>query len=94
VQRDVALVAISVDAMDNAQAMAQLVGAEFPILADPEGEAVRAYNIYNLLGDGVSAPATFLIGKDGTVLWSYVGNNAADRPPTPQVLQRIDSLVP
>ena len=37
--------------------MQQTVGASYPILADPTRATAQAYGVFDLLGDGVAAPA-------------------------------------
>ena len=73
--------------------MARHAGAEFPVLADPTESTTRSYGVYNLLGDRVSAPAVFIVGKDGAILWQYVGKHIGDRPSTREVLGRVSDLV-
>jgi len=89
---DVEVAAISVDNVQDAGQMRGITGAEFPILADSEMRVVREYSLYNLLGDGVSAPATIIVGPHGTVVWRYVGQNAGDRPPVVDILQHLQKL--
>ena len=72
--------------------MATLTGAEFPILADPQGNVVRRYGVYNLLGDEVAAPATLIIGKEGAVLWRQVGRDIADRPSADEILAVVRDI--
>lgn len=86
------VVAISMDATPDAAKMGAHTGARFPILSDPEGRVVRRYGVYNLLGDGVAAPATFIVGKDGTIRWRHVGKNIADRPSAAEVLHRLQGM--
>ena len=83
------LAAISVDDERGAAAMADLIGAEFPLLADPTGRTTIAYGVFDLLGDGVAAPAVFTLNPDRTVRWAYVGRNAGDRLGPDQILDRI-----
>jgi peroxiredoxin len=80
------------DELEQAQEMAQLTGAEFPLLADPQREAITPYGVYNLLGDGVAAPATFIIDGDGVVQWMHVGRDIADRPTPQALLQQLETL--
>lgn len=71
--------------------MQELTGARYPVLADPELAAASAYGIYNLLGDGVAAPATLIIvGRQ--IAASYVGRDIADRVPAPAILQTLREL--
>ena len=82
--------------MDGPEGVAQMVtavSAEFPILPDPGGEVVKAFGVYDLLGDGVAAPATFIIGEGRTIHWSHIGNNIADRPSAALLLERLQEMV-
>ena len=81
------------DGLEGATQMAADAGAEYPVLADPQGTTVRDYGVYDLLGDGMSAPATFIIGKDGTYLSGYVGKSIADRPSAEDILQQLRKLL-
>ena len=49
--------------------------------------------MFNLLNDGVAAPATFIIRPDCGVIWAYVGANIGDRPPTDALLQVLDAVL-
>ncbi len=73
--------------------MADLVGAEYPIVSDPGGEVARQYGVFNLLGDGVATPSTFIVGKDGRIAWQYVGQDIADRPSSEALLLRVREAV-
>ena len=72
--------------------MSGLVGASYAILADPEAETARDYGVYDLLNDGVAAPAVFIISGDGNIHWGYVGKTAGDRPSVGQILAELDKL--
>ena len=91
--RNVELVAISTDDIDDAAQMAAHAGAEFPVLADPDGTVVRQYGVYDLLGDGVAAPATFIVSKGGGIEERYVGEDIADRLSVEQTLQMLDRIL-
>ena len=71
--RNVGLAAISTDLLVDVERMEELAGAEFPILADTNEEVSKDFGVFNLLGDGVAVPATFVIRPDGGVVWGYVG---------------------
>ena len=49
--------------------------------------------MFNLLNDGVAAPATFIIRPDGGVIWAYIGADIGDRPPTLALLQVLDAVL-
>ncbi len=76
----------------RAKEMADLVNASFPVLADPRGKTIREYGVYDLLGDGVAAPATFILGQEGVILWKHVGQDIGDRPSSDQILGTLQSI--
>jgi peroxiredoxin len=51
----------------------------FSLLADEEGEVIRRYGVWDEKGQ-ISRPATFVIDEGGTVRYTYVGEDFADRP--------------
>ena len=87
------LVAISTDDLGGALDMADYTGAEFLIAADPDEEIARSYGVFNLLGDGVATPATFIVGSDGKIDWVRVGQTAGDRVLPPELLPRLREAV-
>ena len=72
--------------------MLELAEALFPILADPDRETTRSYGVFDLLGDGVATPSTFIIEPDGSVGWRHVGNDITDRPAIRAILDALDGL--
>lgn len=61
----------------------------FPVLLDGDLSACKAFWVeaeFAAQGFPVSKPATFVIGKDGTLLFAYHGKNPSDRPAVDQVL--------
>ena len=66
---DVELVAVSVDDTRNIAKVKPFVsgrGWDFQVLLDPNGDLQRAMNVVN-------PPVTFLIDKDGKIIYSHVG---------------------
>ncbi len=90
--RDAALITISTDDLDDAIAMSTLTLANFSILSDSDHAVADDYEVFDLLGDGVAAPATFIIGRGREILWSQIGENIADRPSTSKILGELDRL--
>ena len=84
--------AVSTDTVDDSLRMILLTGARFPVLADPDGATARNYGVFNLLGDGVATPATFVVKKDGSVGWSQVGGDIGDRAMVSDILNALDDL--
>jgi peroxiredoxin Q/BCP len=77
--RNAEIVALAVHDPALARQVAELTGAPFPALADPDHAVAEAYGVYNLFGDGIATPSVFIIDTSGQIVWSYVGRNFADR---------------
>lgn len=86
------VVALSVDDVQSAVDMKDAYDLEFPVLYDTDASVVRQWELYDLLGDGLSAPATFIIRTDGTVESALIGQTIADRPTTDSILDTLASL--
>ena len=84
--------ALSVDDADNAAEMKDAYGLEFPVLYDTDTSVATEYGLYDLLGDGVSAPATFIIKTDGTIESALIGTSINERPTPDSILDVLASL--
>ncbi|GAB4536319.1 MAG: hypothetical protein Kow0063_21650 [Anaerolineae bacterium] len=87
--RDSQILALAVHNLTAAQRVAQLTQAPFPVLADPDHAVAEAYGVYNLLGDHIATPAVFIVDSSGEIVWSYVGQSAADRPGVETILENL-----
>jgi peroxiredoxin len=85
----VEVVALAVAPIGSVNGAQQATGATFPLLADPAHQVAEAYGVYNLLGDGLAAPSVFVIGMDGQIVWSHVGEHSGDRPSAQTVLEHL-----
>jgi peroxiredoxin Q/BCP len=88
-ERKAEILALAYQDVSHAQLMDQSVGADYPILADINHAVADAYGVFDLLGDGVAAPSVFVIDRAGSVVWSYVGKNANDRPSPSEILAHL-----
>lgn len=86
------MLALSVDDASDAATMRAEFRFEFPILYDTDTSVTRDWGLYNLLGDGVSAPATFVIRPDGSIESALIGTNIGERPTTDSILEVLESL--
>ena len=71
--------------------MTALSGAKYHVLADPDGATARSYGVFDLLGDGVATPATFIVDGDGGIRWYEVGVDIADRAAVADILAALDA---
>ena len=85
------LIALSTDDIPRAQNMQQRTGASYPVLADPDQAVARAYGVFDLLGDGVAAPATIIMTSERVVV-EHVGQNIQDRPSPAAILHELRQL--
>ena len=76
----------------NAAEMKAAYGLEFPVLYDTNTSVATEYGLYDLLGDGVSAPATFIIRKNGTIESALIGTSISERPTPDSILDVLASL--
>ena len=86
------LLAISIDTVEDAERMADHARAVFPVLADADRRVTTSYGLFDLLGDGVSAPATLILDSRGDLAASYVGSTIDDRPSTATILDVLKEL--
>gem|GEM_PF-725605 len=86
------MVALSVDDAESAVEMKDAFGLEFPVLYDTDTAVATTYGLYDLLGDGVSAPATFIIRTDGTIESALIGTTIGERPTPDSILDVLASL--
>jgi mycoredoxin-dependent peroxiredoxin len=75
---DVETLAVSVDSAPTHQRWAHEQGFDFPLLSDfwPHGEVAQTYGVFED-ALGIAARATFVIDRDGTVVYT-------DRNPIPE----------
>ena len=71
---------ISVDAVENNQAMVEKLLLPFPLLSDPEGRVIKEWDVWTDADGGIARPSIFAVRGDGSIAWRYVGTDFADRP--------------
>ena len=86
------VLAISIDNLRDANRVVQEFGIPFPILYDPSTEVPAAYKVYNLLGDGLATPATFIVDREGIIKWKYVGRSIGDRPNSAAIIAQLSKI--
>jgi peroxiredoxin len=78
----VALLMVSVDSVRRARQLAEQTNPPFPVLSDADADATVAFDIFE---NGIALPSAWVIDREGTVQWAYIGEHASDRP-TPEVM--------
>jgi len=70
-------------------------GLALPILIDADRAITKRYGVYHALGlDALNTarPSTFLIDRDGTVRFMYVGEGQNDRPDPETIVAELRNL--
>ena len=85
------IVFVSCDPSAARQAWKKELGAEYTFASDfwPHGAAAKAYGVFNE-ATGAAHRGTFLIDKEGNVIWSLV--NMTDERRTEMVPQSLETL--
>jgi peroxiredoxin len=81
-----------VDNLENARLMAEHASASYHILSDSVHEVAELYGVFDLLGDGVSAPATYVVTSDREIPLGHVGQDVADRVPAIAIINGLREL--
>lgn len=68
-KRSAVVIGVSTDGVESHERFAANNELTFPLLADPDGKIAKAYSV--LRETGRAARATFLIGRDGTILHAW-----------------------
>ena len=88
-QFDAAYFTASVDRLEKNKEFAESVGADYPILSDPDGKVARAYGVTGPIQRWASR-WTFYIGLDGTIL--YIDKDVTPRTHADDVAAKLQEL--
>ena len=85
------VVLVSCDPAPARQAWKRQIGAEYTFASDfwPHGKAAKAYGVFDE-ANGAAHRGTFLIDKEGQVIWSYLSPGDARR--TEMVPDSLETL--
>jgi peroxiredoxin len=90
----VRIAGVVVDPVATNAEVVRTAGLSFPILSDPDLQAVTAYGLRHAGGhDGqdIALSASVLLDRDGIVRWVHVTPNLRVRPTADEVLAAIDA---
>jgi len=89
-------VAISVDSPSESQDLCREAGYTYPLLSDPNTEAIRRYHLLHkgagVNGHDIARPAEFLIDSSGVIRWFNLTDDLRVRARPEQMLQAAKSL--
>ena len=84
------MLAISVDPPDKSRDLANKLNLPFQVLSDQQHAVIDSYGVYDADGK-IAAPASFVIDKNQTVRWSYIGKDNTDRPGDDDILAAVSA---
>ena len=92
--RSAEIVAVSSSPVEEHRALAERLGASFPLLSDREGTAMRAYGLYHphaMPGDRfpVARPAVLLLDGAGVVRKRFLTDNWRVRTRPEELLESL-----
>jgi peroxiredoxin len=94
--RNIEVVAISVDSPAESQKLCQSRGYTFPFLSDPNAALIRQYGVLHPKagedGKDIARPAEFLVDASSTIRWANLTDDFRVRARPETVLEEIDRL--
>lgn len=93
------IVAISNEEVREGAEVLKKIGPPFPLLLDGTSEVIERYGLlvgkrdplgWMLRKRAYARPAVFVVERDGTVSWTYVGTTYRDRPSVARILDALD----
>jgi hypothetical protein len=89
------VVGVSVDSVAENAAMVEKLRLPFSLLSDPDAAAIAAWDVYDPVGGThgpIARPAIFVVGRDLSIPYDYVGRDFADRPPNSEVFAALEKV--
>jgi peroxiredoxin len=96
-KHDAVVAAISVDPPGQSLELARAQGITFPLLSDPEGQALEAFGVRHTEGNpidhkDIARPATFVADREGRIVWRDMTSNWRIRPRPETLLAELERI--
>ena len=85
------VIAISIDTELDAARIVEQYQIEYPVLYDTTTDVTKAWEIFDLLGDGVATPAAYVFDASGELFAYRIGETIADRPTAAELLATLEA---
>ena len=92
---DAEVLAISVDPPEKSREIVEAYGITFPVLSDPDLTAIDLFDVRHVGGglDGdIARPATFILDREGRVVWRQLTENWRIRLRPETVLEQLSDV--
>jgi len=89
------ILAISSDPPERSGEIAEAYGIEFGLLADPDLRVIDAFGLRHEnggIGGDVARPATFILDRQGRIVWRDLTENWRVRPRLDELLAVLEGL--
>jgi len=90
------MITVSADSVDESRKVVSSDKLAFDLVADPDLALIGALGLVHADavpgGGDASIPATYLVNRDGTIVWRHVGKGVNDRPSPAQMIEEIRKL--
>lgn len=87
---------MSVEPAEKTREALATAGIDFPLLADPDLETIDAYGVRHrgagMGGKDISRPATFLIDRQGRIVWRDLTDNYRVRVRPARLLEELAAI--
>ena len=94
-QLDAEILAVSSDDPEHGRQLAESYGIEYALLADPELRVIDAWGLRHagggIAGD-VARPATFVLDREGRIVWRNFTENWRVRPRVETLLEVLEGI--
>jgi len=84
-------VGISADTQKDHANLVARYRLAYPMLSDPGVKTAFAYGVA-MDGRDIAIPSLFVLDRNGTVVWRYVGETMADRPHSARITEVLTEL--
>lgn len=68
--------------------MVDKLSLPFPLLSDPEGRVMSEWDVYDR-DQRIALPSLFVVRRDRSIAYRYVGDDFADRPGDDEILTAV-----
>ena len=85
------LIAISSDKEAGTKQTVNNEGLKYTVLSDSNKASIAAYNVIDQGNTRIARPASYIINKNGTIVWKSL-NTKAERVPTANILAELGKL--
>jgi len=92
---DAEVLAISVDSPEESHSLTEKAGITFPLLSDTDRKVIDRYGLRHMGGgisEDIARPATFILARDGRIVWRQLTDNWRIRVRPEPVLKQLRQI--